>query len=448
MIERHYEDEVLISLLESNRAASDHHLPACEPCSSRIESFRMIADALADQDVWDDREIRTESGPAATIANLRAFADRMSDEDTLAEAFLQELLAGSRHEWMPRLHEHPEWRTAGVVRKLVDRSYTTVMAMPPDAVEMTSVATTIATELDPADHPSDTIPRLRGSAWRAKAYALYYVGLFSEADAAVATAEAHFNDCAINEYELARVGIVKSLVLRPFERFSEATDAAMASAATFERYGDVEKTVSARLAEVHMLFSRNQYAKAEQILLDLEERISASVHAGTHARVLANLGEATRKLGKFEASIQYYDCASALMDSLGARTETVRIRWSVAIMLAQVGKVSEACGRLRDLTREMEYLGMTSEAAVASLDVVELLLAQNHYEEVSEICRATMQTFELAGLPYTSRALTALAYIREAADQRRADQKLVKNVREYIRELPRQPNLLFAPPPA
>lgn len=448
MIERHYEDEVLISLLESNRAASDQHLPVCAPCNAKVESFRMIADALADQDVWDDREIRTQSSPATTIANLRAFADRMSDEDTRAEAFLQELLAGSREEWMPRLHAHPEWWTAGVVRKLVDRSYTTVTAMPPDAVEMTSVATAIAGELEPDDHLSDTVSGLRGSAWRAKAYALYYVGLFSLADAAVATAETHFSECAINEYELARVGIVKALVLRPFDRISEATDAAMSSAATFERYGDVEKTVSAKLAEVHMLFSRSQYAKAEQILLSLEEQMSTSVHAGTHARVLANLGEACRNLGKFEASIQYYDCASALLDDFGARTETVRIRWSVAIMLAEVGKVAEACERLRDLRREMVYLGMTSEAAVASLEVAELLLAQNHYEQVVEICRDTMQTFELAGLSYSSRALTAIAYIREAASQRRADHKLVENVREYIRELPRQPNLLFAPPPA
>jgi hypothetical protein len=95
----------------------------------------------------------------------------------------------------------------------------------------------------------------------------------------------------------------------------------------------------------------------------------------------------------------------------------------------------------------MEQLGMTSEAALAGLDVAELLLAQNRYEEVVEICRSTMQAFELAGLSYTSRALTALAYIREAACQRRADRTLVRYVRDYIRELPRQPNLLFAPAP-
>ena len=117
------------------------------------------------------------------------------------------------------------------------------------------------------------------------------------------------------------------------------------------------------------------------------------------------------------------------------------------VMLAEAGKVPDACERLRNLTKEMEQLGMTVDAALASLDVADLLLTQNRYEEVEEICRSTMRAFELAGLSYTTRALTALAYIREAASQRRTDQTLLRNVREYIRKLPRQPNLLFAPAP-
>lgn len=444
MIERHYTDEALIALIETNRAAADRHLPDCQPCSAKIESFRMIADALCDQEAWD--RPATEPVPA-TIANLRAFADRMTDEDSRAETILQELLAGSREEWMPRLNEHPEWRTAGVVRKLIAQVYATVVAMPPDAVEMTSLATDIAEELAPSAYPSDTVARLRGAAWRDKAYALFYVGKFAEAEAAIFASERHFCSCVVSEYDLARLGIVKALVLRPFERFAEASDAAVASARTFEGYGDLNRTVSARLAEVHMLFSRQGYAEAERLLLELEERISSSTHVGTHARVLGNLAECYRKLGNVRLATHYYDCASALLDDIGAKTETVRTRWNVAVMLAEAGRVADACERLRGLTREMEQLGMASEAALAGLDVAELLLAQNRYEEVDEICRSAIRTFERAGLSYTSRALTALAYIREAANQKRADGELVKNVREYIRRLPSQPNLLFAPAP-
>jgi tetratricopeptide (TPR) repeat protein len=403
----------------------------------------MIADALCDQDVWDARPVNTEPVPA-TIANLRAFADRMTDEDTRAEMILQELLAGSREEWLPRLREHPEWRTAGVVRKLIAQVYTTVVAMPPDAVEIAALATAIAEELEPAQHPSDTVERLRGSASRAQAYNFFYTGQFKEAEAAIATSEMHFDACAINEYELARVGVVKALVLRPFERFSEGSKAAVASERMFERYGDFEKTVSARLADVQLLVSQGLYEEAERSLLQLERRMSDATDVGTHARVLGNIAHVYRRQGKVEPAIQYYDCAAALLEDAGARTETVRIRWNVAVMLAEAGKVADACARLGSLTRELGQLGMTVDAALASLDVAEFLLAQNRYEEVEAICHSTMRTFELAGLAYTTRALTALAYIQEAANQRRADRKLVRNVREYIRELPRQPHLLFA----
>ena len=443
MIERHYTDEALISLIETNRADSDRHLPSCQPCSAKIESFRMIADALCDQETWD-RPAR-EPVPA-TIANLRAFADRMTDEDSRAEAILPKLLAGSREEWMPRLQQHPEWRTAGVVRKLIAQAYTVVVTMPPDAVETMNIATEIAEHLNPADHPSDTVARLRGAAWRDKAYALFYVGKFAEAETAIFASERHFCSCVVSEYDLARLGIVKALVLRPFERFAEASDAAVASAQTFERHGDLNRTVSAKLAEVQLLVSRSMYAEAERPLLELNRQMSHSTDLGNHARVLATLGHVYRKLGKVELSIQYYDYASAL-DDTGARTETVRTRWNVAVMLAEAGRVADACERLRDLTREMKRLGMTIDAALVSLDVAELLLAQNRYEEVEDICRSTMQAFEIAGLSYTTRALTALAYIREAASLRRADRMLVRNVREYLRELPRQPNLLFAPGP-
>lgn len=447
MIERHYDDEALISLIETNRAATDTHLPGCEPCSDKIESFRMITDILCEEEVWDARVIHTEAVPT-TIATLRAFADRMTDEDTRAEAMLQELLAGPREEWMPRLTEHPEWRTVGVVRKLIAQAYDAVVAMPPNAVEMMVVATSIAEQLDPADYPSDTIARLRGAAWRDRSYALYYVGQFTEAETAFHTSERHLSSCFLSEYELARVGIVKALVLLPFARFPEAEDSAAASAKTFDYYGDLDKKASAQLAEVHSLFSRGMYSQAEQPLLELERLISRSTHVDTHARVLGNLGLCYRKQGKVELAMQYYDFASALLRDIGARTETVRIRWNVAVMLAEAGKVTEACGRLRELTAEMEHLGMTSEAAVAGLDVAELLLAQNRYQEVDEICRAAIKAFEIAGLAYTARAMTALAYIQEAAQQHRADNTLVRTVRDYIRKLPTQPNLLFAPPPS
>src|SRR4028119_1706883 len=137
---------------------------------------------------------------------------------------------------MPRLQEHPEWRTAGVVRKLIAASPITIDTMPPDAVAISAVAVDIADQLDPRASPAATVPRLRGAAWREYAYALFYTGAFAEAEAAVETAERHFSECVVNEYELGRLNIVRSLVLQAFERYADATRAASQSAEAFRRF--------------------------------------------------------------------------------------------------------------------------------------------------------------------------------------------------------------------
>ncbi|MFP5245980.1 MAG: tetratricopeptide repeat protein, partial [Thermoanaerobaculia bacterium] len=435
MIERHYDDEALISLLEPTRAAADAHLMSCTPCSEKVESFRILADALHDADVWDKREVRTDAVPA-TIATLRAFADRMAHEDTLAQSILTDLLAGPRETWMPRLQEHPEWRTAGVVRGLIAAAYNSVVTMPPDAVAITALAIDIAENLHPSDYPSDTVVRLRGAAWRDRAYALYYTGAFADAETALRVSERHLSSCVVDEYDLARVGIVKALVDRAFERFGEATRTAAGSSKAFVRFGDVERMYSAKLAEVHMLFSVRDFQGAEAILLDLDGRLSESEYAGTHSRVLGNLAYCYRMMGRLDLAVQYYDLATVVFEDLGIPAEAVRARWSAAAMLASAGRVVDALTRLESVVSEFDRLSMASEATLARLDVAELLLTQRRYAEVEQLCRIAMRSFEAAGLSYTSRVMTALAFMQEAAQQRTADVALVQSVKEYIRRVP------------
>lgn len=446
MIDRHYDEEALIALLETDRVSTDPHLTSCAPCAEKLESFQLIAEAMRDRDVWDARDLRTEGVPA-TVATLRNFADRMTADDLAADAILPHLLAGPRDTWMARLNEHAEWRTAGVVRRLLARAYDAVMTMPPDAVEMTAMATAIAEQLDAASQPSDTVARLRGAAWRDHAYALYYTGRFTEAEAALRASERHLSDCFVDSYDLARVGIVKALVLRPFDRIEEAKKAAAASADIFAEFADVERNASARLAEVHLLFSQGDFIAADCLLRELDAKLERTACIDTHARVLGNLGYCARKLGKFDEAIRCFETAAALLEDLGVETEVVRVRWNVAVVLGEAGRASDAVARLRALTPEMERLGLTSEVAWNALELSELLLAESRYEEVEELCRSAMQSFERAGLSYSTRALTALSYLREAAQQRVASRALVRKVRQYIRELPSQPNLLFAPLP-
>lgn len=445
--ERHYDDEALIGLVQSDLADSDGHLSGCAACSEKLEAFRMIAEALGDASVWDERQLDPQP-VASTIASLRACADRMTDEDQHAECYVSDLLGGPRESWAAKLRHHPEYRTAGVVRKLLETADRALDTMPPDAVEITALATDIAGHLDPADYPSDTVSRLRGAAWRDRAYALFYTGRYLDAERAIFTSERHFCDCLVSEYELARLGIVKTVILKASDRFHDAAVAAERAANILSGSGDVQRFASAQMARVNVLMAEGRFDDARLILTDLERSLRETAYFDTHARVLSNLGACARNSGRAEEAIHYFELAAALFETIGVVTEALRIRWNSALLVAEAGRFGDAEKRFTSLCKDFRDLGMTSEAALAGLDLAELLLATNRHEDVETICRSSIAAFERSGVSYSARALTALAYIREAAAQRTASPTLIRQVRNYIRSLPEQPNLLFAPSPS
>src|SRR6185369_5265862 len=168
----HYTDEHLIAMLEAGDEEAitrNQHLSSCETCRASLDEYRSIVQVLGDKAAWDFRDLKDEPDPT-TVANLRAFATSMAREDEDAEQYVAALLEGARETWMPRLRAHPEWRTAGMVRKLASLSYPTLDKMPPDAVEITNLAVEIADHIDPAKYPRDTASRVRGTAWREHAY--------------------------------------------------------------------------------------------------------------------------------------------------------------------------------------------------------------------------------------------------------------------------------------
>jgi hypothetical protein len=116
-------------------------------------------------------------------------------------------------------------------------------------------------------------------------------------------------------------------------------------------------------------------------------------------------------------------------------------------VLGANGRRADARKRLRAVQAEFERLGMVHTAVVAGLDLAEIELLENNFPEVVQLCRAAIRQFEAAGAAYSSEALTALTFLREAAEQRRATQEIVWHVKTYIRRLPDEPALLFAPAP-
>lgn len=446
-VERHYDEDALVTMLDAGVMDSDPHLAACGECAERLEDFRMVTAALRDAATWDQREVTTAPN-ANTIATLRAFADTMAAEDAAAQGYLAELLAGPRETWMANLAAHPEWRTAGMVRGLIAATDRALDTMPAEAVEITALATNIAEALDPSSYCPDTVARLRGAAWRERAYALFYTGQYLEAEKGLALADHHFALCAVAEYDVSRLGIVHAVVERELEHYASALTHARGSATAFERFGDVSRQISARLAEVNLQFSRGEFMSAHAVLTSLETVVRSTGNTRVHAMILGNLGYCSFRLGRTTAAMQYQQAAADLFELIGDQPAATRARWNIASMLGSEGQADESIRRLESIGAEFMSFGMTGSATEAALERAELLLAhKGDFESVESICRTAIQTLEAEGLAYTAHALTALALMREAAHNRSATPKLVRQVREYLTRLPEQPNLIFAPPP-
>lgn len=130
---------------------------------------------------------------------------------------------------------------------------------------------------------------------------------------------------------------------------------------------------------------------------------------------------------------------------LGSVTERTRSRRSLGQTLVKAKYYAEAIPVLRQSWREFEELDLIADAGLAALELAEALLLAGQPGEVPAICRDIVARFTRAGM--TSRAITALSFLREAVALGQANASLVRHVYDFLRELPAEQPRLFAPPP-
>jgi tetratricopeptide (TPR) repeat protein len=444
-MELHYDEESLAALAGFEDLETDEHLQSCEACREKLDSFRLIADALGDAGVWNHEPLPL-APVSSTLNVLRNFANQMASEDAQAERWLPLLLSGPRETWATNLAHHPEYRTAGMVRAMSTKSYLVVDTAPLDALQIARLSIEIAGHLNDPPEAKGLVSRLRGQASRDLAYMLFYTGDHAAALEAADVAAREFALCESNEYDTARLNIVRSLITRNLDQTNEAMHSARYSAEVFAAFGDAERYSSARSVEAGALFQAGRYDDALAAWIELERRFHPDDASDGHARALASVGFGYRHVGKIPESVSFYQQAAELFDALGTVTEAARTRWSVASLLAEQGRWTDAAERLESVRVELKTLGMNGPAAVATLDLAEVRLLQGRTPDVIALCSEAADIFAAARLNYTARAMRAVAYMREAAAAGRATPQLVREVSRYVRRLPAEPNLLFLSP--
>jgi tetratricopeptide (TPR) repeat protein len=442
IIEQHYDEEVLAEFLgePTDAVTRDKHLASCDLCKRTLHSLRSTARTLSHPSVWDNSPLSTTARPD-TLAFLRGMQKNMRDEDLLASMWVRQLLAGPRESWASRLDEHPEWQTAGMVRRLNTASETAVATAPEDALAMAALGVQI---FGSTANPSGTMLRSGGLAYYYRGYALWYTGKVMDALQDFDRAEEILEACVGADLDCARVWLIRAMAYQMLERLDDALTLARKADAVFAAYDHRDRVAAARSVIGVTLQEAHRHREALQIHAEVAEMKGISERWRISA--LNNLGRCYQSLGDYENATQSLVEAIAGFERLGMPTFRSKSRWVLADVFAQQGKYTQALALYIELRNEFEELGMWNDVALASLDAAEVLVTLGRASEIRELCRVAIEYFVANGLTQTEPALRGLAYLQESAAAGRATSKAIGEVRAFLLAPTYETRQLFAEP--
>lgn len=424
---------------EPRRSVITRHTAECASCRSTLDFFAVAEDDLSDVDVWEPVM------GSATHDALMSYAARIADEDREAEEVLKPLFdAPAKTAWM-NLRTQRRFLSGGVARRLSAHAHSVCESEPLDALTFADAAISVAEALPDDTYPANAVCELRGTAWKERANAQRILGQCPEALESLLRAERAYKHLASPSLGLSTVALARASVMYEQQRLDEAAGMAERAEHGFAHLGDDDRRMTALLLRASIKFEARNLDDAAALfrqVIDYGESMNSSLWI---ARGSSALGKCEVQRGNLGEASMHFHKALALFREIGPVNERVSAEWGIAKVLLQSGKLSEAIRRLRDVAAEFETRGMVTDVALVGLDIADALLALGQPRQIVELASRLFRVFTNAGM--LTGALTAIAYVKEAASAGTLTPDGVQAVRSFVRRAERQPALLFVPPP-
>lgn len=436
----HFSDDELTRFHKDREQMAQHdaiasHLAACPDCRETLALFDEMDGALADPRVWEQVPTFLKQPPG--LERLLAEKRRIERQNAEALRKLAPHLKSAMHFEDAEVPENARFHDAGVVRMLTARAASLRDSQPKFALQMASAAVHVARKLDGE-------PLLLACALRERANALRFVGKFKEAIAALDEAEPIFRTLPDAPFELAMVDCLRGLVLLEFDnRSAQALELGRRATRTFQEYGDQQRELIGRLLEAEAASNLEGAAAGAQAY---QRVISLSLKLGQRAIAAHAYNNAAIKyaeLGDFEEAQRHYTEALARHDELGNAVGAANTEWELARLCALRGELESGEKALAVARRKLLQLGLKEAHALATLDWAEARLALQKPEGVAAACREIVLRYESEGA--TRNARLAMAYAHEALARGTAEPALLREIRNYLLQLPGKPSVAFRP---
>jgi hypothetical protein len=440
----HYSDDDLSwhALRPQGEVAA--HLSRCAECRALYDQQQRVDAGLAERATWTFHADLRRGGDPVRRALLET-ASRLAREVAEARERLAKLIAESVKFAYDGIAIEPALRTAGAVRFLCDAAHDECERQPVHARNLADVALQIANGLDPDRHYlGRKVHHLVGLAQKERANAFRYLGNYPAALDALDGARHAYQRAGASPWDEAVLLYTRGVVLYRFAG-TEAERCAEESAAIFAAAEDWVRWIHARMLGAESKFWRQDYRAAADEYRQLLSRARREGDDVLVARLLCSAANCDIELALAHIAEAPLLQALRVFEQASLKTEMASVRWALARIPLIDGQFGVATALLRNVKTDFERLGASNDAALVALDLAEVLVATHAAaRDVQKLCRESFLTFRRAGM--LNEALTALAYLREAARTGTITRRKIRHVRRFVMRVQEQPTVRFEPP--
>lgn len=430
------------SLAVDRRRVIEQECARCAICRTSLDFFSVIrAEDLSEMESTN-AEVVSSNDDA-----VRRYVERIEAEDREADEVLaqEKLLTSPIKTAWKNLHRDKRLLTGGVVRRLCAQANSIYESEPLDALTFADAALSVAEALPDNTYPRHEMFELRGTAWKERANALMVLGEYPAALDALTHAERTFAHSGSPELGLSIVALVRASVFYEQGRLDDAAASAERAEYGFAYIGQEERRMRAVFLRASIRYEARDLVSAVALFQQVLEHGEATSDDRWIARASYALGNCEIERSSLADASMLFHKALVIFREIGPEWDRLATEWGLARIVLLSGRYDDAVRRLRHVAAGYERRSMMSDGALVWLDIVDALLTLGQREQVVDIATRLFRIFREAGM--ITGALTAIAYLKEAAATGRLTSAGVNAVRSYLRRAERQPELTFVPPP-
>jgi tetratricopeptide (TPR) repeat protein len=340
-----------------------------------------------------------------------------------------------------RVWDDVRFQSWGFFELLVDKSRMAVLEEPRRAEEMLRLALDVADHLSAELYGPGSIDSARGRAWAGLGNALRVLSEFRPAEQAFRQAEVHLTAGWLDPLDEALLLEYKASLRRAQRRFDEALQMLDSAIGLYREVNEPHGQGRAMMAKGLVLRYSGNPEAASAWFRDSLFLLDGNEEPRLLALSQSNLIGCLIDTGRVHEAAALLPEAQKLIEQVGKRYDSVRLRWMQGTIAATLGRLDEAEEIFLELIGAFTEDRVAYDVALVSLELAALYALQGRTADVKRLAAKMLPIFQSCEVH--REALAALIVFQKAAEMEQLSIGLVEEVTSFLQRVQTNPSLRF-----